>query len=133
MRPNNFCSSNNNSSNSSNRWPGPAIIVAECNLQGQRAISSSACCPSSARTRPGFSRKCRASIGDVVYIPLGRQHIYYLGHPEMIRDVLVTRQNKFKKSRMLERARVLLGDGLLTSEGEHHRRQRRLVAARVPS
>jgi cytochrome P450 len=28
---------------------------------------------------------------------------------------------------MLERARVLLGDGLLTSEGEHHRRQRRLV------
>jgi cytochrome P450 len=65
--------------------------------------------------------------GDVVYIPLGRQHIYFLGHPEAIRDVLVTRQNKFKKSRMLERARVLLGDGLLTSEGEHHRRQRRLV------
>ena len=65
--------------------------------------------------------------GDVVYIPLGRQHIYYLGHPEAIRDVLVTRQNKFKKSRMLERARVLLGDGLLTSEGDHHRRQRRLV------
>jgi len=28
---------------------------------------------------------------------------------------------------MLERARVLLGDGLLTSEGDHHRRQRRLV------
>ena len=65
--------------------------------------------------------------GDVVYIPLGRQHIYYVGHPDAIRDVLVTQQNKFKKSRMLERARVLLGDGLLTSEGEHHRRQRRLV------
>ena len=65
--------------------------------------------------------------GDVVYIPLGRQHIYCISHPDAIRDVLVTHQNKFKKSRMLERARVLLGDGLLTSEGEHHRRQRRLV------
>jgi cytochrome P450 len=75
----------------------------------------------------GFLEKMARQYGDVVYIPLGRQHIYYLGHPEDVRDVLVTRQNKFKKSRMLERARVLLGDGLLTSEGEHHRRQRRLV------
>lgn len=75
----------------------------------------------------GFLEKMARQYGDVVYIPLGRQHIYYLGHPDMIRDVLVTRQNKFKKSRMLERARVLLGDGLLTSEGEHHRRQRRLA------
>ena len=75
----------------------------------------------------GFLERMARQYGDVVYIPLGRQHIYYLGHPDMIRDVLVTSQNKFKKSRMLERARVLLGDGLLTSEGDHHRRQRRLV------
>jgi cytochrome P450 len=75
----------------------------------------------------GFLQKMARQYGDVVYVPLGRQHIYYLGHPDSVRDVLVTHQNKFKKSRMLERARVLLGDGLLTSEGEHHRRQRRLA------
>ncbi len=75
----------------------------------------------------GFLEKMARQYGDVVYIPLGRQHIYYAGHPDAVRDILVTHQNKFKKSRMLERARVLLGDGLLTSEGEHHRRQRRLV------
>lgn len=75
----------------------------------------------------GFLEKMARQYGDVVYLPLGRQHIYYVGHPDAIRDVLVTNQHKFKKSRMLERARVLLGDGLLTSEGEHHRRQRRLV------
>jgi len=75
----------------------------------------------------GFLEKMARQYGDVVFIPLGRQHIYYLGHPDMIRDVLIAHQNKFKKSRMLERARVLLGDGLLTSEGNHHRRQRRLV------
>jgi len=75
----------------------------------------------------GFLQKMARQFGDVVYLPLGRQHIYYVGHPDAIRDILVTHQNKFKKSRMLERARVLLGDGLLTSEGQHHRRQRRLV------
>jgi cytochrome P450 len=75
----------------------------------------------------GFLEKMARQYGDVVYIPLGRQHIYYVGHPDAIRDILITHQNKFKKSRMLERARVLLGDGLLTSEGQHHRRQRRLV------
>ena len=75
----------------------------------------------------GFLEKMARQYGDVVYLPLGRQHIYYVGHPDAIRDILVTHQNKFKKSRMLERARVLLGDGLLTSEGQHHRRQRRLV------
>ena len=75
----------------------------------------------------GFLEKMARRYGDVVYIPLGRQHIYCVSHPEAVRDVLVTHQNKFEKSRMLERARVLLGDGLLTSEGGHHRRQRRLV------
>ena len=75
----------------------------------------------------GFLEKISRQYGDIAYLPLGRQHIYYVGHPDAIRDILVTHQNKFKKSRMLERARVLLGDGLLTSEGDQHRRQRRLV------
>jgi cytochrome P450 len=83
--------------------------------------------PEFRRDPAGFLEKMARQYGDVVYIPLGRQHIYCVSHPDAIRDVLVTHQNKFKKSRMLERARVLLGDGLLTSEGGHHRRQRRLV------
>jgi len=74
-----------------------------------------------------FHERMARRYGDIVLIPLGRQRIYSIGHPDAIRDVLITHQNKFKKSRMLERARVLLGDGLLTSEGDHHRRQRRLV------
>src|SRR5262249_14055797 len=74
-----------------------------------------------------FLEKVARDYGDVAYIPLGHQHIYYVGHPDMVRDILVTNQTKFKKSRMLERAKVLLGEGLLTSEGEQHKRQRRLV------
>jgi cytochrome P450 len=65
--------------------------------------------------------------GDAVYLPAAGQRVHFFAHPDMVEEVLVKQQHKFKKSRMLERARVLLGDGLLTSEGEHHRRQRRLV------
>jgi len=66
-------------------------------------------------------------FGDLVYLRLGPQHAYVVSHPDAIRDVLVTHQGNFTKSRMLERAKVLLGEGLLTSEGEFHTRQRRLV------
>ena len=50
-----------------------------------------------------------------------------LNHPDLIRDVLVTHNRNFRKGRGLERAKRLLGEGLLTSEGELHRRQRRLA------
>ena len=65
--------------------------------------------------------------GDVVHFRLARQHVTLLSDPEHIRDVLVARQRLFVKSRALDRARLLLGEGLLTSNGEHHLRQRRLA------
>ena len=57
---------------------------------------------------------------------LGRS-IFQVNHPELIRDVLVTHDWNFVKGRGLRASRPVLGDGLLTSEGELHRRQRRLV------
>lgn len=64
--------------------------------------------------------------GDVAMTRLGKRRLYVLGHPEMARDVLVTHNRNFIKSFALQRARVLLGEGLLTSEGDFHLRQRRL-------
>lgn len=83
--------------------------------------------PEFRRNAPAYLAELARTYGDVVFLRVGRQRIYFLNHPDLIRDVLVTHQAKFKKSRMLEKARILLGDGLLTSEGEFHRRQRRLV------
>lgn len=74
-----------------------------------------------------FLERNARQYGDFVFLRVGSQHIYLLTHPDSNRDVLVTNQSQFKKSRMLERARILLGDGLLTSEGQFHLRQRRLV------
>jgi cytochrome P450 len=65
--------------------------------------------------------------GDVTFFRLGAERCYLVNHPQFTRDVLVTHQRNFTKSRGLERAKKLLGDGLLTSEGAHHLRQRRLI------
>jgi cytochrome P450 len=68
-----------------------------------------------------------AKRGDVVRFKMGPQEIYLLNHPDYIRDVLVTNSRNFVKSRGLEMAKKFLGQSLLTSEGEFHRRQRRLA------
>ncbi len=68
-----------------------------------------------------------ASYGDVSHLELQGRHFYLLNHPDLIQDVLVTNDRLFVKSRALQVARRLLGEGLLTSEGDFHLRQRRLV------
>ena len=68
-----------------------------------------------------------ARRGDVAQARFGNRRLVLLSHPDLVRELLVTQHRAFHKSRTLQRARVLLGDGLLTSEGELHLRQRRLV------
>ena len=79
------------------------------------------------RNPPAFLEKAARDCGDIARFRLVHHNAYLLNHPDWIKEVLVTNQANFTKSRMLERARVLLGDGLLTSEDEFHRRQRRMV------
>jgi cytochrome P450 len=68
-----------------------------------------------------------AANGDVSQITLGPQPVALLSHPDDIQTMLVTKQRSFVKGRALEVTKVLLGEGLLTSEGELHLRQRRLI------
>jgi len=65
--------------------------------------------------------------GDLVYFKFGPQPMFLVNNPDYIRDVLITHNGKFMKSEGLQRAKRLLGEGLLTSEGEFHLRQRRLA------
>ncbi len=74
-----------------------------------------------------FLKRTADKYGDVSYYRLGPLHAFLVNEPESIRQVLVTNQNNFTKSRALQRAKVMLGEGLLTSEGSFHLRQRRLV------
>ncbi|MFY9611099.1 MAG: cytochrome P450 [Blastocatellia bacterium] len=79
------------------------------------------------RDPPKFLLDSAREYGDVVHFRFGPQAVYLLNHPDYIRDVLVTNNRNFVKSRGLEMAKKFLGEGLLTSEGEFHRRQRRLA------
>ena len=74
-----------------------------------------------------YLRRAANECGDVVRLPFSRDPLFLLNHPDLIRDVFVTRQRQFKKGRGLERMKRLLGEGLLTSEGDFHLRQRRLM------
>ena len=67
------------------------------------------------------------TYGDIAYVRLASEQLFMLSHPRLVKDVLVTNQRNFRKGRGLERARRLLGEGLLTSEGAMHLRQRRLM------
>ncbi len=79
------------------------------------------------RSPVDFLRKAAARYGDVVRIDGGSVRIHFLNHPDLVRRVLVSENENFRKSRALQLARRFLGDGLLTSEGELHRRLRRLA------
>ncbi len=58
-----------------------------------------------------FFQNLAAQFGDISYFRLGPQEAFFLNH----------------KGLVLQRAKRLLGEGLLTSEDEVHRRQRRLA------
>jgi cytochrome P450 len=64
--------------------------------------------------------------GDFVPFTPWRWQYVLVNDPEAIRDVLVTKADQFVKGPALRRSKDTLGEGLLTSEGEFHRRQRRL-------
>lgn len=74
-----------------------------------------------------FLRRVAEEHGDFAFYRMGPYNMYFVNRPDLIRDVLVTHADKFGQGRVVERARMLIGEGLLTSEGQFHLRQRRLV------
>jgi len=82
--------------------------------------------------RPGrnplqFFSDLAREYGDLAYLRMGGEHLFIASDPSVIKDVLVTHNQNFHKSRGLERMKILLGEGLLTSEDAVHLRQRRLM------
>jgi cytochrome P450 len=74
-----------------------------------------------------FFTDLQRTYGDVAAYGAGGEQIFFISAPHLIKDILVTHNRNFRKGRGLERAKRLLGEGLLTSEGAVHLRQRRLM------
>jgi cytochrome P450 len=66
--------------------------------------------------------------GDISHFKLGpKQHVYLINNPDYIEKVLIYDHRNFKKGKRLQTAKAVLGEGLVTSEGDFHDRQRRLI------
>jgi cytochrome P450 len=69
-----------------------------------------------------------ATYGRIAHYKLGWQHIVFINHPDFIREILVHHPQEMIKERTQRRMKILLGEGLITSEGAFHMRQRRIAA-----
>ncbi|HKT10529.1 MAG TPA: cytochrome P450 [Terriglobia bacterium] len=74
-----------------------------------------------------FLVDCARKYGDAFFSNFFNAPICLLAHPDYIEHVLVTNQSNFVKSRDYRVLSHVMGEGLLTAEGETWRRQRKLV------
>ncbi|MBN9167481.1 MAG: hypothetical protein BGO98_23235 [Myxococcales bacterium 68-20] len=75
----------------------------------------------------GLMMRSRETYGDVVHFRFGPFDYYLVSDPEVVRHVLVDNAKAYTKSRNYAGLKLVLGEGLLTSEGAPWRRQRKLV------
>lgn len=73
-------------------------------------------------------RENARQYGDLVHFRGWEGHIFQFNHPDLIREIFVEHERQNRRALVMQRARALLGDGLLTSEEPLHMRQRRLAA-----
>tara|TARA_B100000609_G_C17222385_1_gene441180 strand:+ start:7116 stop:8444 length:1329 start_codon:yes stop_codon:yes gene_type:complete len=66
--------------------------------------------------------------GDVVQVPVAGHKMIYMLHPDHIQYVLIKNRDNFVKGKFFERTKLIFGDGLVTSEGELWKAQRKKMA-----
>jgi len=69
------------------------------------------------------------TYGDIyqVYAPQRQTYTYVISHPEYIKHVLARNYKNYIKGIGIERVRILLGNGIMASEGEFWKKQRRMI------
>jgi cytochrome P450 len=97
-----------------------------------RGVDTRLCLQREANCRPADPletlRRLAREYGDIVCVPIVNQHRIFLNHPDYIEQVCIVQQAKFHKSKLTKDVtQRLLGQGLLISEGDFWRRQRRLA------
>lgn len=79
------------------------------------------------RSRLDVMAWAAAEFGDAVRLPLGPKTLYFFNHPDHAKHVLADNAENYTKGLGMVHARRALGDGLLTSEGELWRKQRKII------
>lgn len=79
------------------------------------------------RDRLGALSRWHREFGDMVWCRFGPRPIMFVNHPDLVESVLVDQNRKFIKHYRLRNSTRTLGKGLLTSEGDFWRGQRKLA------
>ena len=74
-------------------------------------------------------RQCFARFGDVyrIFAPGRGVYNYVINHPTDVKRVLLSNHRNYTKGEGMDRVKILLGNGIMTSEGAFWRRQRRMM------
>ena len=81
-----------------------------------------------ARDRLWVMQQAGAIRGGICELPLARGSVVVVSTPDLVHEVLVTQADSFAKGTTFRFLRPVIGNGLLTSEGDFHKRQRKLMA-----
>jgi cytochrome P450 len=75
-----------------------------------------------------FIMEMAQRYGDLVYFRSWRTPIVFVNHPDLVREVLVSRSRQFVRADAVRKAlRIFDGESILVSEGDQWRQQRRLL------
>jgi cytochrome P450 len=76
-----------------------------------------------------FMRDCFVRFGDTyrVFSPARGVYDFVVNHPDDIKRVLLSNHRNYTKGGGMDRVKILLGNGIMTSEGDFWRRQRRMM------
>jgi cytochrome P450 len=74
-------------------------------------------------------RRYFKEYGDLyrVFAPGRGVYNYVINHPDDIKRVLLSNHRNYTKGEGMDRVKILLGNGIMTSEGDFWRRQRRMM------
>jgi cytochrome P450 len=83
--------------------------------------------PTAPSARLDFFVNCAREFGDMVKLRFVHRSVFLVSNPAYIEEILVTHSKNFNKHFGLRVNPLILGKGLLTSEGDFWLRQRRLI------
>jgi cytochrome P450 len=75
----------------------------------------------------GLLTQWARQFGDIFHYRVLSRHVYFLNHPDLVKDVLVTHHQNFIKGEAVRFNRRVFGNGLVANEGGPWAQQRRLI------